>query len=133
MFTLHPQLQMDTHFVTDLRLSSLLLMNDSNYPWLILVPRVDGMRDLVDLNEADQKELLREINLASHALKNLHQVEKLNIASLGNMVPQLHVHIVARFKTDPAWPKPVWGQVAAKPYDDPQPILQKLKSALSTQ
>jgi diadenosine tetraphosphate (Ap4A) HIT family hydrolase len=92
-------------------------MNDANYPWLVLVPRVDGMRDLVDLDDAAQLQLMREISTVSHALKSLYAPHKLNVAALGNQVAQLHVHVIARQTDDAAWPTPVWGRVPARPYD----------------
>ena len=92
-------------------------MNDANYPWLILVPRREGAVELVDLADSDRLDLMREIALVSTALKALTACEKLNVAAIGNIVPQLHVHIVARRHSDPAWPKPVWGAVPAAPYD----------------
>jgi diadenosine tetraphosphate (Ap4A) HIT family hydrolase len=116
-FTLHPQLARDTTFVGDLELSRVLLMNDANYPWLILVPRRDGAVEIVDLTDEDQQQLVREIALASGVLKTVTQCEKLNVAAIGNIVPQLHVHVVARRQSDPAWPKPVWGAAPSLSYD----------------
>jgi diadenosine tetraphosphate (Ap4A) HIT family hydrolase len=116
-WSLHPQLAADTAFVASLELCDVLLMNDANYPWLVLVPRVDGMRDLVDLDEAAQLQLMREISTVSHALKSLYAPHKLNVAALGNQVAQLHVHVIARQTDDAAWPTPVWGRVPARPYD----------------
>jgi len=116
-FTLHPQLARDTTLVGDLALSRVLLMNDANYPWLILVPRRDGAVEIVDLTDEDQQRLMREIALASTALKAATPCEKLNVAAIGNVVPQLHVHVVARRKSDPAWPKPVWGAAPALSYE----------------
>jgi diadenosine tetraphosphate (Ap4A) HIT family hydrolase len=94
-----------------------LLTNDANYPWLILVPRRAGSVELIDLAEQDRQQLMAEIAQASAALKALTECEKLNVAAIGNIVPQLHVHVVARRHSDPAWPKPVWGAVPAIPYD----------------
>ena len=116
-FTLHPQLARDTTFVGDLALSRVLLMNDANYPWLILVPRRDGAVEIVDLTDEDQQQLMHEIALASTVLKTATQCEKLNVATIGNVVPQLHVHVVARQQSDPAWPKPVWGAAPVRSYD----------------
>ena len=115
-FSLHPQLAADTTPIGDLPLSRVLLMNDANYPWLILVPRRAGAVEIVDLTDADQQRLTREIALASHALRATAPCDKLNVAAIGNVVPQLHMHVVARRRDDAAWPKPVWGAVAAKPY-----------------
>src|SRR5262249_19551930 len=116
-WSLHPQLEQDTEPVGDLPLSRLLLNNDSNYPWLLLVPRRPGAREIIDLEEKDQSQLMSEIAHTSRALKDVTDCYKLNVAAIGNMVPQLHVHIVARRRDDPAWPKPVWGTVLARAYD----------------
>jgi diadenosine tetraphosphate (Ap4A) HIT family hydrolase len=116
LWSLHPQLERDTAPVGDLALSRLLLMNDANYPWVILVPRRPGAVELVDLDEPDRTRLLAEIVQVSDALKNLTACDKLNVAAIGNVVPQLHVHVVARRKDDAAWPRPVWGAVPARPY-----------------
>ena len=116
-FILHPQLARDTAQVGDLPLARVLLMNDANYPWLILVPRRDGAVELIDLAEEEQRQLTREIAQVSHALKTITACDKLNVAAIGNVVPQLHVHIVARRRGDAAWPKPVWGAVPPVAYD----------------
>jgi diadenosine tetraphosphate (Ap4A) HIT family hydrolase len=116
-WALHPQLEADTVLVGELALSRLLLANDANYPWLILVPRCEGVSEIIDLDEAGQAELTREIALVCRALKAVTPCDKLNVAALGNMVPQLHVHIIARRHGDPAWPKPIWGVVTAREYD----------------
>ncbi len=108
-WSLHPQLAQDTVPVGDLRLARMLLTNDANYPWLILVPRLPGLVELIDLEENAQVQLLGEIAATARALKSITQCDKLNIAALGNQVPQLHVHIIARRHSDAAWPKPVWG------------------------
>ncbi|MBS0215874.1 MAG: HIT family protein [Proteobacteria bacterium] len=117
-FQLHPQLAADTQRVASLPLCEVLLMNDANYPWLILVPRIADARELLDLDDGDRVRLWREIDLASQALRDLFTPDKLNIATLGNMVSQLHVHVIARFKSDTAWPRPVWGAQPPMPYDD---------------
>jgi diadenosine tetraphosphate (Ap4A) HIT family hydrolase len=115
-WSLHGQLAQDTVPVGDLPLARVLLANDANYPWLILVPRLPGLVELIDLEENAQVQLLGEITAAAHALKNATQCEKLNIAALGNQVPQLHVHVIARRQTDAAWPRPVWGVEPPLPY-----------------
>jgi diadenosine tetraphosphate (Ap4A) HIT family hydrolase len=115
-WSLHPQLAQDCAPVGDLALSRALAMNDANYPWLILVPRRAGVRELIDLDAADRARLMEEIALAARALKEVAGCDKLNVAALGNMVAQLHVHVIARRKDDAAWPKPVWGVAPAKPY-----------------
>ena len=109
-FALDPRLEADTHAIGDLPLSQLLLMDDARFPWLILVPRIAGARELIDLDEGDQRTLLGELNLVGRALETLLRPDKLNVAALGNVVPQLHVHLIARFEGDSAWPQPIWGQ-----------------------
>ena len=104
----HPQLESDTVPVGELALSRVLAVNAADYPWQILVPRRLGVSELADLGD-DAFPLMAEIALASLALKEVTQCDKINVAALGNVVPQLHIHIVARCKTNPLWPKPVWG------------------------
>ena len=116
-FKLDPQLAADTVPVKDLALSSVLLNDDANYPWLILVPRRPGMVELIDLSDADRATLWDEIALASRVLKRVTKCHKLNVAQLGNQVAQLHIHIIAREKTDAAWPAPVWGKAPRKAYE----------------
>ena len=115
-WSLHPQLGEDTVPVGDLPLARVLLAKDANYPWLILVPRLPDLVELIDLEESAQVQLTGEIAAAARALKSATRCDKLNIAALGNQVPQLHVHVVARRKDDPLWPKPVWGVLPPKPY-----------------
>ena len=115
-FSLDPRLAADGIGLGDLPLSRLLLMNDATYPWLILVPRRGGLVELTDLDAAERHLLMDEIALVSEALKAVTRPVKLNVAALGNMVRQLHVHVVARFEGDPAWPGPIWGRVPARPY-----------------
>ena len=109
MFSLDSRLHNDTFFVCDLSLCRVLLMNDRQFPWLILVPMKNDIAEIIDLTEKEQITLLKESALASKAMMNLFSPLKLNVAALGNVVRQLHVHHVARFDTDCAWPKPVWG------------------------
>ena len=116
-WSLHPQLEQDTEAVGDLPLSRLLVHNDANYPWLLLVPRRPGACEIIDLDEADRLQLMAEIAMASEALKAGTICDKLNVAAIGNVVPQLHVHVVARRRDDAAWPKPVWGAVPARVYN----------------
>lgn len=116
-FVLHPQLAQDTVPVVDLALCSVLLSNDAGYPWLVLVPRVADVREIVDLDDMQQATLMREIAQASRVLQRLFAPDKLNVAALGNMVPQLHVHVLARFTHDAAWPAPVWGREPARGYE----------------
>ena len=115
-WSLHPQLRADTVPVRDLTLSRVLAMNDAYFPWLILVPRRVGVSEIFDLGP-EQVTLLNEVSLVSRALKEVTQCDKLNIAAIGNVVPQLHIHIVARRKDDALWPKPVWGAAAPRAYD----------------
>lgn len=112
-----PKLINDCHYVVELELSVVLLMNDCNYPWLILVPREGKAYDLTDLDYIKQRVLLDEINFCGEFLKKHFVVDKLNIASLGNVVRQLHVHVIARSINDITFPKPVWGNSIAKPYE----------------
>ena len=114
-WSLHPQLVADTVPVFELALSCLLVMNDANFPWLILVPRRAGVSEIIDLG-AEQSALMDELALVSQALKDETRCDKLNVAAIGNMVPQLHIHIVARRKDDAVWPKPVWGAVPRRDY-----------------
>ena len=116
-FTLHHQLAADTFHVTRLPLCEVLLLNDANHPWLVLVPRIADATELVDLSDVEQVTLTREIALTSRVLQALFKPDKLNVAALGNMVPQLHVHVIARFTNDVAWPRPVWGAAPARPYE----------------
>ena len=117
-FSLHPQLAADTVPVCDLDLCRVLLCTDSTYPWLILSPMKEGLRDLHDLDDVDGVSVMAEIRQCSQALVALFGPDKMNVAALGNAVPQLHIHVIARFETDAAWPGPIWGKAPAKPYDD---------------
>lgn len=116
-WTLDPRLARDTVAVGDLALSRLLVMDDARFPWAILVPRRQGAVEPIDLAEHDQQRLTREIATIGAALRAVTVCHKLNIAALGNLVPQLHVHVVARFRHDAAWPRPVWGSGPAQRYD----------------
>ncbi len=116
-FSLHPQLAADTVPVGDLALSRALLANDANYPWLILVPRRPGITELIDLDDADRRQLMTETDAAARVLKSTTECEKLNVAALGNVVAQLHVHVIGRRHSDKAWPRPVWGAAPATAYD----------------
>jgi diadenosine tetraphosphate (Ap4A) HIT family hydrolase len=115
-FALDPRLDADTYPLGRLTLSRVLLMNDARYPWLILVPERADVTEIVDLDEADRRVLMDEITAASAALRQAHGPDKLNVGALGNRVPQLHVHVLARFVSDAAWPGPVWGVGEAVPY-----------------
>ena len=117
MFRLHERLAAETLEAGRWPLCRILLMNDRAYPWLILVPERAGLKDLHDLDPADREGIMGEIAKASRALQRLHNPDKINVAALGNVVPQLHIHIIARFTTDPAWPRPVWGVRPPEPYE----------------
>jgi diadenosine tetraphosphate (Ap4A) HIT family hydrolase len=127
-WTLDSRLESDAIALGDLPLSRLLLMNDANYPWLILVPRRPGLVELIDLDDAGQTTFMGEIARAARALKAITACDKLNVAALGNTVRQLHVHVIARFAGDAAGPRPVWGAVPPRPYDAAE--LARLTSAL---
>lgn len=120
MFTLDQRLRQDTVTLGQFPLSLLLLMNDRTYPWFILVPQRAGIREIYELSASEQHQLLRESSQLAATLATLLRPDKLNIAALGNVVPQLHLHHVARFQTDPAWPAPVWGKTPAVPYGPEQ-------------
>ena len=132
-FSLHPQLAGDSIAIGDLALCQLRLISDASYPWLVLIPRRPEVSEIVELDEADREVLMQEIVAVSQALKTLTGCDKLNVAALGNMVPQLHIHVIARFKGDPAWPKPVWGQVPARPYAEAvaADLISQLRTLLS--
>jgi diadenosine tetraphosphate (Ap4A) HIT family hydrolase len=117
-FELDARLQADTLFVTHMSLCDLLIMNDARYPWVILVPRIGSVSEVFDLSAADQETLWAEATATAKALKSWAGVFKVNIGALGNVVSQLHVHIVGRQIDDPAWPGPVWGHSAPLPYKD---------------
>lgn len=115
-FELDARLAADTLVIGDWPLSRLLLMNDAQFPWTILVPRRAGLREIHELSEPEQRQLLRESNVLGRTLMALYSGEKLNIAALGNIVAQLHLHHIARRADDAAWPAPVWGRLPAQPY-----------------
>jgi diadenosine tetraphosphate (Ap4A) HIT family hydrolase len=115
-FALDPQLAADTVHVGDLALCSVLLMDDARFPWLILVPRRAGASEITDLAPADAQALMDELRIATGVMLTLAKPDKVNVAALGNVVSQLHVHVIGRFRSDPAWPKPVWGLGTATPY-----------------
>jgi diadenosine tetraphosphate (Ap4A) HIT family hydrolase len=127
-WTLDPRLAQDSISLGDLPLSRVLLMNDANYPWLILVPRRPNLIELIDLDDAGQMTLMAEVARAARALKEVTTCDKLNVAALGNTVRQLHVHVIARRNGDPAGARPVWGAVAARPY--PAAARERLSGAL---
>ena len=122
---LDPRLADDSHPLAQLPLCELRLMDDAHHPWLVLVPRVVGATELIDLSEAQQHALLREVTQVSRVLRERFVPDKLNVAALGNVVPQLHVHVIARYSGDIAWPRPVWGQAAARPYT-PEALVERI-------
>ncbi len=117
MFKLDPRLEQDTIQLGDFSLSKVLLMNDARYPWVILVPRVVGLTEVFQLNNKQQVQLMNESNFVAEKLKALAQADKMNVAALGNIVSQLHIHHVARFTGDESWPAPVWGKGQVIQYD----------------
>lgn len=127
-FALHPTLARDTVEVARLALCRVLLMRDRRFPWLILVPERDGIREIHELSTADRAVLIEEIARAGEVLEKLFHPDKVNVGALGNVVPQLHVHVVARFAADPAWPGPVWGSGAAEAY--PESGIAELRERL---
>jgi diadenosine tetraphosphate (Ap4A) HIT family hydrolase len=133
-FLLDPRLVEDTYLIGELPLSSLLLMDDARFPWLILVPRIAGARELLDLDEADRHSLLGELSGIGRGLEILLCPDKLNIAALGNVVPQLHVHLIVRYMDDAVWPQPVWGRGERVRYlDDARATrIAELRKAFAT-
>lgn len=117
-FSLNPRLEADSIPVMDLRLSAVRLINDSRFPWIILIPRVAGAEELFDLNRSAQNFLMEEMAAVAKAMAAVSNPEKMNIGALGNIVRQLHVHVIARFPHDEAWPGPAWGVGTVVPYSD---------------
>ena len=117
MFELHLQLQQDTVVVGQFPLSLLLLSKDANYPWYILVPRREEVTEIYHLDDMDRQQLLHESCVLAESMTDIFSPDKMNIAALGNVVPQRHLHHIARFRNDPAWPDPIWGAVPAVNYD----------------
>lgn len=126
-FELHPQLAADTLRIGALPLCEVLLMNDARYPWLILVPRRAGVREIFELTDEDQRQLQRESSTLALHLAQEFSADKMNIAALGNVVPQLHVHHIVRYRSDAAWPAPVWGKHPAVPYTAEQRAAMETK------
>ncbi len=133
MFNLDSRLQNDTLLVGDLPLSRVLLMNDSQFPWVILVPRVENLADVIDLPAVDQQQLWLESAWISEVLRSLYAPFKLNVAAIGNVVRQLHVHHIARFESDACWPQPVWGRQPAIAYsvEEAERRVTALRQALA--
>tara|TARA_Y100001951_G_scaffold31907_1_gene24981 strand:+ start:3810 stop:4241 length:432 start_codon:yes stop_codon:yes gene_type:complete len=133
MFTLDSRLQQDCLLVGDFPLCRLLLMNDASYPWFILVPRREEVSEIFQLDGADQRQLWQETSLLAETLKDTFAADKMNVATLGNVVNQLHMHVIVRRRDDAAWPAPVWGRQPARPYEDAQirQIIDKLRLVLT--
>lgn len=119
-FELHPRLQQDCIPVGRFKLCQLLMMNDNQYPWFILVPELAGISEIYQLGDADRGLLAEESAYLAENLAQLFQADKMNIAAIGNLVPQLHIHHIVRYRTDKAWPAPVWGKFDPMPYTSPQ-------------
>lgn len=117
-FVLHERLEADTVSLGQSRLCEVRLMNDISWPWVLLVPRVAGVREIYQLTQEQQQQLLAESSLLGEGMMELFDGDKLNVATLGNMVPQLHLHHIVRYEGDPAWPGPVWGKLPPEPYSE---------------
>ena len=117
-FALDPRLTANTRPVGDLALCSVLLLDDSRFPWFLLVPRRPGIVEMTDLSDEDALQAMREIRIATRVMAALSQPDKVNVGALGNMVPQLHIHVIGRFRSDPAWPGPAWSHGTRTPYPD---------------
>jgi diadenosine tetraphosphate (Ap4A) HIT family hydrolase len=115
-FSLDPRLAADTFPVGDLDLCGVLLLNDARFPWFVLVPRIPGLAELTDLSEEQSAQVMREIRIATRVMLALSKPDKVNVGALGNIVSQLHIHVIGRFRSDPAWPGPVWGHGSRTPY-----------------
>jgi diadenosine tetraphosphate (Ap4A) HIT family hydrolase len=131
-WSLHPQLERDTTPVGDLPVSRVLIMNDANYPWLLLVPRRRDVSEILDLDAIEHAQLMTELVGVGHALKTVTQCDKLNIAAIGNLVPQLHIHVIARGRSDPSWPRPVWGAIPPAAYatDERERLIAALREKI---
>ena len=130
MFQLHPQLSKDTYPLRAMPLCRLLLMNDAQYPWFILVPRREDVSELFQLDGADQLQLWHETTSLAEVLKDCFAADKMNVATLGNVVSQLHMHVIVRRREDAAWPAPVWGRHPAQPYTAEQLVALKARLRL---
>ncbi|HES77250.1 MAG TPA: HIT domain-containing protein [bacterium] len=127
-FELHPRLAADTVEIGQLSLCRILLMNDANYPWLILVPQRHGLREIYELKREEQTQLIRESSHIAHLMMAHFNADKMNIAAFGNLVPQLHIHHIARYTHDCAWPAPVFGAHPTRPYSSE--LLQQRRREL---
>lgn len=131
-FRLYERLEKDSTFVLDLPLSQIRLINNASYPWLLVIPRVNDLREIHHLHAGQKQQLWQEIDAVSVALEKMTSADKMNVGALGNLVPQLHIHVIARFENDPAWPAPVWGHPDSKEYTQYQKdhFINELKKAL---
>ena len=134
LFTLDPRLRQDTLYIAEFSLCKVLLMNDARYPWVILVPKITGLTEIFQLDDAGQQQLMVESNFVAQKLKQVIQADKMNVAALGNVVSQLHIHHVARFIQDDTWPAPVWGKGEAIAYTQAESdaVIALLKSEFSS-
>lgn len=134
MTEIHNQLRSDCIVLGRLQLCHLLLMNDAQYPWLILVPDREGITEIFQLSVEDQQQLIMESSFIGQQMMALFGGDKLNVAALGNVVPQLHIHHIVRYRNDAAWPAPVWGKQAPQPYTetDRAEVIRKIRLALGT-
>jgi diadenosine tetraphosphate (Ap4A) HIT family hydrolase len=114
----HPLIEADSVFVADLDLCQVRLINNAKFPWVLLLPRREAVVEIIDLSASDQIQLMREISMTSRIFKDIFNPDKLNVAALGNVVPQLHIHVIARYSHDEAWPQPVWGSGESEAYDE---------------
>jgi diadenosine tetraphosphate (Ap4A) HIT family hydrolase len=132
-FQLHPQLQKDCFLLGRFALSQVLLMNDCQFPWFILVPEREQVTEVFQLPPDERVLLQEESCFLAKALAAIFQADKMNIAAIGNIVPQLHIHHVVRFKTDLAWPAPVWGKLAAVPYsgNEKHEVIAKVRAKIA--
>lgn len=133
MFELHPKLAEDCFVLGNFELSTLLMMNDYHFPWFILVPQRTNIKEIHQLSESEQIQLTKESTYLSAVIQTQFKAHKMNIAALGNMVPQLHLHIIARFDFDTCWPHPVWGRAQHLIFEKPQLLerIDQIKQALS--
>jgi diadenosine tetraphosphate (Ap4A) HIT family hydrolase len=120
LFELHPRLKQDCIAIGRFELCQLLMMNDSQYPWFILVPEKADIKEVYQLSKSERNMLIEESSMLAENLALLYNADKMNIAAIGNLVPQLHIHHVVRYQTDIAWPAPIWGKFAAVPYSEQQ-------------
>ena len=132
-FKLNSRLLEDSTFITKLNVSQVRLNHDARFPWLILIPEIAGLKELHDIPDEKQKIVHKEMNFCSAALQELTSADKMNVAALGNLVSQLHIHVIARKHDDNAWPQPVWSTGEAKPYEKENlaKLVNKLRQSLS--